>query len=763
MDPLTISVSVLTILDAGGKLSKLLRKSVHLRNAPDVLLALNNEVVDMHLVVTDVNDLLLSHHTGENPPRSLVNGLERARSLLLRLESFISYELTTMTSKGDVRVDKSVLFRSERRLQDLQHEIRDIRIALGSGLSLFASSIAIHGQVQTQRTLGSIEITHGKLARNQSNGLHTPNGEIKNGLESSEGLETEDQPLTKSTLADLRLTNSPTTINFYQNVCDADCSCACHSSYSRIKSPSLFSSLFGSLFIGYRASPLATQVCSLPNCRAKATKTTFAYTFPPWLMKRTVAMMYSSTLSRGPEFLLRVLRVREANAIHKVMQRFDQTIIVEKVKRMLNDGQASVLDVDEHGCTYLHRAILEGHWDVAQLLISYGSDLHHEDEFARSVFIEVWTKRLQSHYLPKDVLDRWDQYFLPDYSQFDVFGFSELHKAYLELSGLRFEDVLASTHRSNLDRRDCQGRTVLNWAVARRDLHSVTRLLLCGANPNLQDKRGFGPFHLAVYLHDVPITKLLLDAKADVTLLDVDGATILHHVAFDDVSLVKEIIKAGADIEGRDKNGNTPLLRACAEKRLLAAQNLLECGADINAQGRNGHNVLAFAIEWKSHEVLSFLLSQPSLNTDTEDTSGWDAFIWAAAFSDMQIVHILKNEWPGTVNLQRRSFWGNALESAQARRDNNALWAVEFSCLPDEDPTKWYEEFEDMINTILERSRSAEPTNENEMEKGVDPCSDDEDQEWMDASEQIDQLTLSKDREVIGDKKLCLDTTQLPT
>ena len=745
MDPLTISVSVLTILDAGGKLSKLLRKSVHLKDAPDVLLALNNEVVDMHLVVTDVNDLLLSHQLDGHPPKSLVNSLERARSLLLRSEKFIAYELTTVTSKGDIRVDKSVLFRSERRLQDLQHEIRDVRITLGSALSLFASSIAIRGQVQAQRTLGSIEILHGTLARDRNSSLLAPKGVMANGDEgvrtgTLEGPDMDDQPLHKSTLADLELANSPTTINFYQNVCDADCTCACHASYSRIKSPSLFSSLFGSLFIGYRASPLATQSCSLSTCRANATKTTFMYTFPPWLMKRTIAMMYSSTCSKGPEFLLRVLRVIDAKAIHNMMRRFDQIITLEKVKHMLDIGQGSVLDVDEHGCTYLHRAILEGHWDVARLLISYGSDMNHENEFARSVFIEAWTIRLQSYYLPGDILDRWDQYFLPDYSQFDVFGFSELHKAYLGLSGLRFEDVLVHTHRSNLDRRDCQGRTVLNWAASRGDSHSVTRLLLCGANPNIQDKRGFSPFHCAVYRNDVTTTRILLDAKADVTLLDVDGATVFHHVAFEDVSLTKEMVKAGVNIEWCDKNGNTPLLRACAENRLFAARNLLECGADINARGRSGHHVLSFAIEWKACEVLSLLLSQPLLDTDAEDALGWDAFIWAAAFSDIRIIQILKNEWPGTVDLRRQSYWGNALESAQARRDNNALWANEFSCLPDEDPVKWYEAFEDMVNTIQERSRPIEPDEANVMQNGVDLCSEDENEEWVEASEQIGQL-----------------------
>ena len=157
MDPLSISASVLTIIGTVGELPKLLRKAVNIKNAPDVLLALNNEVSDLHLVVDDANDLLLTS-TSSTPPKSLGNALDHVKSTLLQLEKLVAYELTTFDCAGSPRVDKSTFFRQERRLQQLKDDVRADRIALGSALNLFTSIISIHHDYQLRQTHCSIDM-----------------------------------------------------------------------------------------------------------------------------------------------------------------------------------------------------------------------------------------------------------------------------------------------------------------------------------------------------------------------------------------------------------------------------------------------------------------------------------------------------------------------------------------------------------------------------------------------------------------------------
>ena len=47
MDPLSILASVVTLAETGGTVSKVLRKCIEFKNAPDVLLALQNEITDL--------------------------------------------------------------------------------------------------------------------------------------------------------------------------------------------------------------------------------------------------------------------------------------------------------------------------------------------------------------------------------------------------------------------------------------------------------------------------------------------------------------------------------------------------------------------------------------------------------------------------------------------------------------------------------------------------------------------------------------------
>ena len=59
MDPLSTLASVVALLVIVRKLSNLLSTAINVKNAPSVLLAINdNEIPDLHFVLDDVNDLV---------------------------------------------------------------------------------------------------------------------------------------------------------------------------------------------------------------------------------------------------------------------------------------------------------------------------------------------------------------------------------------------------------------------------------------------------------------------------------------------------------------------------------------------------------------------------------------------------------------------------------------------------------------------------------------------------------------------------------
>ena len=106
--------------------------------------------------------------------------------------------------------------------------------------------------------------------------------------------------------------------------------------------------------------------------------------------------------------------------------------------------------------------------------------------------------------------------------------FPELTKAYLGLCPQPFDSVLQSTPRVSVDLADDFGRTTLHWASLVGDWEAVEQLTRCGADADRTDDIGLSSLHFSA-LGDSRCLELILGAKADVDLKDVNRRTALHH------------------------------------------------------------------------------------------------------------------------------------------------------------------------------------------------------------------------------------------
>ena len=163
MDSFSLTVGILTQLSAEGTIGETSDKIITLK-APDVLFALNNEVIDLQIVVQDVSNLLHQHSeiTQAAPISSICFALDKSKRTLLNLESLISYELTTTTGKdNELRLDRSAYFRLESKVLKLSNDIRDDRARLSEALSVLSSStsLGIHAQIRQLRfTVESVSL-----------------------------------------------------------------------------------------------------------------------------------------------------------------------------------------------------------------------------------------------------------------------------------------------------------------------------------------------------------------------------------------------------------------------------------------------------------------------------------------------------------------------------------------------------------------------------------------------------------------------------
>jgi hypothetical protein len=142
MDPLSVTAGIIAIFQAGSTLSNGLKKIISLKNAPDILLALSNEVADIQVVLEDVDNLLREHLeiTGTEPVTSIDRVLKKVKSTLLKLQSLLAYKLTTVKGRGnELRLDRSVWLRLEGEVRELKDEIRGDKVSLSSALSILNS------------------------------------------------------------------------------------------------------------------------------------------------------------------------------------------------------------------------------------------------------------------------------------------------------------------------------------------------------------------------------------------------------------------------------------------------------------------------------------------------------------------------------------------------------------------------------------------------------------------------------------------------
>jgi ankyrin repeat protein len=129
----------------------------------------------------------------------------------------------------------------------------------------------------------------------------------------------------------------------------------------------------------------------------------------------------------------------------------------------------------------------------------------------------------------------------------------------------------------------------------------------------------------------------LLKLGADVNARDKDGWTALFYAAGRNanVETVKLLLAAGADVNARDEERWTPLLAAAARgveqgdvAPLRVIRTLLDAGADINAQGDWGESALMLAALRRDRALIDALIEagvDPTLKNEKGHTAAWFA------------------------------------------------------------------------------------------------------------------------------------------
>lgn len=176
------------------------------------------------------------------------------------------------------------------------------------------------------------------------------------------------------------------------------------------------------------------------------------------------------------------------------------------------------------------------------------------------------------------------------------------------------------------------------WFDDHRRGTAIAPLLEGGLDPNARPWGGkYRPMSATVFQAGVYATlppadlRAIVEAGADVDEAGVVGLPPLVLVIdrYEDhryMQVISMLLDAGANVEGRSADGDTPLLRAMYARRGLNVMNaLLALGADSNAANTVGQRPLSVAIRApKSLEMIDgLLLHGADLNADVQGVPLW--------------------------------------------------------------------------------------------------------------------------------------------
>jgi ankyrin repeat protein len=139
------------------------------------------------------------------------------------------------------------------------------------------------------------------------------------------------------------------------------------------------------------------------------------------------------------------------------------------------------------------------------------------------------------------------------------------------------------------------------------------------------------------------VRTLLLDGVSPNQTEETSGASGMHIAASSgNLQILAVLYKAGADINQRDKIGNTPLHNAADHAHVEAVKLLLDLKANVDAENKNGMTALMFAAKAGDADSVRALLAHGA-NPNKADYTGRDAVGWAMESHRQFVVRTLKD------------------------------------------------------------------------------------------------------------------------
>lgn len=280
---------------------------------------------------------------------------------------------------------------------------------------------------------------------------------------------------------------------------------------------------------------------------------------------------------------------------------------VPLIKSLLHQGMCPNTPAQQKGETPLMRAAIQGANQAIKVLLEVGANLQLKDANGNTAL--MWA--ISSEDFPKTV-------------------------------------KLLLKNNAQIDEKNNEGITPLMIASERGLIKSVKVLLENGADPNLLDNQGKSAFAWAIDGKHHEIAHILLKSGSPVSQTNILRYTSITTIT--DLPATYQRKGKSLDKEQTVVKDMTPLLLAIHAKDLSLMQELIQAGANVNAPDSQKITPLMWATGYQSLEMVKMLLqAKAEVNTTYSETNS--PLMIASGYNNKEIVEELL-KYKANVNLK---------------------------------------------------------------------------------------------------------------
>ncbi|KAL6716981.1 hypothetical protein ACLMJK_004895 [Lecanora helva] len=438
--------------------------------------------------------------------------------------------------------------------------------------------------------------------------------------------------------------------------CDQYCLCQCHKVTS-LSTPSAYTNVIGKLFVGYAGLPLLShQKCNRISCRQGRTQTQLriAYLFPVWFALRLIAFTLTKASTTFMWTLSFPVVTQSATPV--VIQVSLGNVFGVQSLLSSREATINTIDVIASKSP-LHVALQFRQTDMICFLIQQGADMYVQDcnnktpldTYYENYFTTPEELRMTA-VLPlfekHDVVDHWNL----KYIHLIILGCATVDLAtYLTISEDEI-DVVDSWGRTALmwaawrgdsasvslllefgassQATSYDGNSVLIYATYGGSLDCLRLILGTGAYINHISHSILTPAMGGSRLGDNPaIAKVRIERGAAIEASRQQNFSPLYVAALSNrTESLKYLLDYGASTDETGWNCSTPMSLAISFNNHQMVKELIKAGADVNTAPAFTTSYLRSAAVFGDEKLIQVMkVAEPAIDVDMKDAQGYTA------------------------------------------------------------------------------------------------------------------------------------------